>query len=97
MILFVTAAVLPVVVGQAVPRFLVWALILAAGTMLAVVVSARLWRRGSDASFLRALVAALAGVVLVGYGIIAPTENAVRGHRALARTLERLLPGERAP
>ena len=54
--------------------------------------SARLWHLGRDAASLGALASGLVGVVLIGYGLVAPGENAARGHRALAGRLTRDLP-----
>ncbi len=90
--LFVAAAVAPVVVRQVVPQHLFWVAALSPVAALATVASARAWRRGSDAGALVPFVAAWAVAVLIGYGAIAPSYNAVRGHRRLAAALDRVLP-----
>jgi 4-amino-4-deoxy-L-arabinose transferase-like glycosyltransferase len=90
--LSVAAASLPAVVKQAAPAALGWATLGAVGLAAAVVASAWAWRRGADAGALVPLVGAAAVGVLVGYGAIAPAANPAHSHRALAATLERLLP-----
>lgn len=92
--LFVAAVALPVVVKQEAPAALGWAMLGAAVVAAAVVASAWSWRRGADAGAMTPLVGALAVAVLVGYGAIAPADNAAHSHRALAATLEGLLPPE---
>jgi 4-amino-4-deoxy-L-arabinose transferase-like glycosyltransferase len=67
-------------------------LVLAAVLAAAIAVSVRAWRRGADAMALAPIVSALALGVLVVYGILAPADNPRRGHRELARTLDRLVP-----
>jgi 4-amino-4-deoxy-L-arabinose transferase-like glycosyltransferase len=49
-------------------------------------------RRGKEFLALLPVTASCALGVLIGYGIIAPTGNAARGHRELAVQLERLVP-----
>ena len=70
------------------------ALVLAIALALAisVVVSVHAWRQGADASTLAPLSAACVAGIVVVYGIIAPTENSQRSHRALAQNLPRLIP-----
>lgn len=93
-VLFVAALVGPVVVGQMWPEFLGWSLAAALVLALGVVASAWAWRRGADAGALAPLVAALTTLMLIGYGAITPRLNARNSHRALATTLNRLLPPE---
>ncbi len=90
--LFAAAVVAPVVAHELNPAWLVptiaASLILAASTLA----SARAWRLGRDSASLATLASGLIAVGLLGYGAIAPTENAARGHRALAAELSRTLP-----
>ena len=51
-----------------------------------------IWRRGSDVLALLPIMAACAVGALIGYGILAPSDNPARGHRQLAQQLERRLP-----
>jgi hypothetical protein len=57
-----------------------------------VVLSLGIWRRGSDVLALLPITAACAVGALIGYGILAPSDNPARGHRQLAQQLERRLP-----
>jgi 4-amino-4-deoxy-L-arabinose transferase-like glycosyltransferase len=57
-----------------------------------VILSVRIWRRGGDAEPLAPMVSACAFGLVIAYGIIAPSENTARSHRALAQDLSRLLP-----
>lgn len=93
-VLFVGAAVLPVVMGQVKPTWLGGSLVFALAMTGGVVASAWLWRRGADAGALAPLAGAVAIGVLVGYGRLAPLENDRRSHRELAAALERTLPPE---
>lgn len=61
------------------------------------VLSLTLWRRGSDVLPLLPITAACAVGVLIGYGILGPPDNPVRGHRQLARQLGDRLPGSAEP
>jgi 4-amino-4-deoxy-L-arabinose transferase-like glycosyltransferase len=94
-LLFVAAAIAPVVTRSWLPRTLwPWSVAIATTLAAGVVASARLWRRGGDAISLAPVTAACALGFLIIYGIIAPVENARRGHRELAQTLHRLVPPE---
>jgi hypothetical protein len=93
-VLFVGAMVVPVVVHQNVPRLFAITAGLSLAVASAVVASAWLWRKGADAAALAPLVTALAAVILIGYGTIAPAENRLHGHRTLAETLKRVLPAD---
>lgn len=94
-LLFVGAALFPVVLGAAVPAP-IWAWTIAPAVALAagVFVSARAWRRGSDAMALSPVVAAVGVGVVVVYGLLAPAENPRRSHRGLADRLGRLVPAD---
>lgn len=91
-LLFAAALVAPVVVAQKFPQYMAWTLLLSAVTASAVVLSIGTWRRGATAGALAPLVTVLVVGVLVGYGVLAPAQNAVHSHRALAATLDRLVP-----
>ena len=91
-ILFAGALLLPVVAHERFPQWMEWALFFSTVLASSVIASVWSWRRGSDAGALAPLVGALAVGVLIGYGAIAPTENAKQSHRALAEKLEELLP-----
>jgi hypothetical protein len=91
-LLFVAAAVAPVVARQVSPGDVLPIAAFSAAVLAAVVLSALAWRRGADAGALAPLVvASTLGVVLV-YGVIAPRQNAARSHRGLAATLDQILP-----
>jgi hypothetical protein len=66
--------------------------IIVAATACGVALSLAIWRRGSDVLALLPITAACALGALVGYGMVAPSDNPVRGHRQLAEQLERRLP-----
>jgi 4-amino-4-deoxy-L-arabinose transferase-like glycosyltransferase len=93
-ILFVGAVAAPVVVGEAFPAYLGWALLFSAVAAGGIVASAWAWRRGADALAMAPVVGSLAAGVVLGYGYIAPADNPIHSHRALAATLDRLLPPE---
>jgi 4-amino-4-deoxy-L-arabinose transferase-like glycosyltransferase len=91
--LFVGAVLSPLIARSWLPAALwPWTVALAGILAAAVVVSASAWRRGADALCLAPVTAAWALCVLIVYGLLAPAENAQRSHRALARTLRRLVP-----
>jgi len=92
--LFVAALVAPVVTHQIWPQHLAWAGIVSATVAAGVLLSAWAWRRGADAGALMPLVAAWAVGMLILYGAVGPGYNARRGHRALAATLDRIIPAE---
>jgi hypothetical protein len=75
-----------------VPGLTGWAVASSLAAAAAVVVSAWAWRRGADALALAPLVSAAAVLVVVGYGVVAPAQNAYHSHRNLAGVLDRLLP-----
>jgi 4-amino-4-deoxy-L-arabinose transferase-like glycosyltransferase len=91
-VLFVVAMVAPVVVHQVVPEHLAWAVVGTAVVAAGVLASAWAWRRGADTGALMPLVLAWACGIAILYGAIAPRYNALRSHRVLAATLERLVP-----
>jgi 4-amino-4-deoxy-L-arabinose transferase-like glycosyltransferase len=92
--LLVVAAGFPVVVGRAEPAYLGWSIALSVLVVAGVLGGAVLWNRGGDVSAIVPPVAALAASVLIAFGAVAPRENPSRSHRALARTLDRILPPE---
>lgn len=92
-VIFVGAALFPVAVRTSVPASVwAWTIVPSVALAVGVVLSARAWRRGSDAMALSPIVAALGVGVLIVYGVLAQAENPRRSHRELARTLGRLVP-----
>jgi uncharacterized membrane protein len=90
--LFVAAAVAPVAAHQVAPQYFAPITAFSVAVIVAVVLSTWAWRRGADAGALVPLVVAWAIGVLIIYGVMAPRHNAARSHRALAASLERILP-----
>jgi 4-amino-4-deoxy-L-arabinose transferase-like glycosyltransferase len=91
--MFVAATVAPIVVRAWLPASLwPWSLATAAAVASSVAVSVHTWRRGADALPLAPIAAACVVGVLIAYGMIAPAENELRSHHALARELHRLVP-----
>ncbi len=87
------ASVIPVAVfvaGRA--DLAVWALVFALVLALGGLLSYWAWRRGADAGALAPLVMAVVCGVLIAYGALAPVENHLRSHRALAEELDQRLP-----
>lgn len=93
-LLFAGAILAPVLVAQRAPEALGWALAMATAVGLGVIASALAWRRGADFGVMLPLTGATVVGLLVGYGAIAPAQNARHSHRELAQTLEHLLPPE---
>ena len=94
-LLFVAAAVAPIVTRSYLPRAIwPWSVAIAATLAASVVASARIWRRGGDAISLAPMTTACALAFLICYGVIAPVQNISRGHRALAQTLLHVVPPE---
>jgi 4-amino-4-deoxy-L-arabinose transferase-like glycosyltransferase len=91
-ILLAGALAAPVVVHQIVPHHLSGAAVMSAATAAAVCASIWLWRRGANSAAMTPLTAAVAFGVLVAYGSMAPADNRIHSHRALAATLDRLIP-----
>jgi 4-amino-4-deoxy-L-arabinose transferase-like glycosyltransferase len=89
---FVGGAVAAVTVGELEPMELGWACAGALALAFAVVLGAWAWRKGFDALAMAPLASGFVVVALIGYGAIAPIENATRGHRELARRLEEFIP-----
>ena len=91
--MFVAAVLAPIVVRAWLPASLwPWSLATAAAVAASVAVSVHAWRRGADALPLAPIAAACVVGVVIAYGMIAPAENALRSHRALARELHRRVP-----
>jgi len=91
---FVAGAVAAVMVGEAAPVELGWAIVGALVVAGAVVLGAWAWRKGFDALAMAPMASGFVIVVLIGYGAIAPLDNEARGHRELARRLEAIVPLE---
>ena len=68
-----------------------WLVLTAAAAMGGIGLGWQAWRRGQDSLALVPVTASFAAGVLLGYGAIAPAGNPTRGHRQLARRLERIL------
>jgi 4-amino-4-deoxy-L-arabinose transferase-like glycosyltransferase len=90
--LFVAAMVVPVAAHQVSPQHLAWVSLGSAAVASGVLASAWAWRRGADAGALVPLVTASAVGILILYGAVGPLDNARRSHRALAATLEKVVP-----
>jgi hypothetical protein len=73
---------------------LTWMLVLASTALVGLGLGWLTWRRGGDVTALVTLAASFAVGVLIAYGMIAPSDNANRGHRELARRLEQFLSPE---
>jgi 4-amino-4-deoxy-L-arabinose transferase-like glycosyltransferase len=94
-VLFVAAVVAPLLIRPSLPREVwPWSAAIAATVVIAVVLSVGVWRRGAIALSMAPITASLALGVLLAYGVLAPTENSRRSHRALSRTLRQLVPGD---
>ncbi len=92
--LFSAGLLLPLIVHRMSPEHQGWALAFGLALSAAALLSARVWRLGGDAGALAPLATAVGFGVLIGYGAIAPRENAQRSHRALALEIERIVPKE---
>ncbi|MDR3620935.1 MAG: glycosyltransferase family 39 protein [Paludisphaera borealis] len=71
-----------------------WFATAAVALTAAAVAGAWIGRRGGGALALLPVTAATALGVVIGYGVIAPEENATRGHRDVAGRIDRLIPAE---
>jgi 4-amino-4-deoxy-L-arabinose transferase-like glycosyltransferase len=81
------------------PRFLTvptelvpWLAAVSACVMVGMALAFWAWKRGQEATALLPITAACAAVVLIGYGMIGPADNPLRGHAELARQLDQLIP-----
>jgi 4-amino-4-deoxy-L-arabinose transferase-like glycosyltransferase len=95
-VLFAAALATPVVTHQVWPEHLVWAGIGSAAIAVGVLLSVWAWRRGADVGALIPLVTAWSAGILILYGAVGPHYNAQRSHRALASTLEQVVPSDMA-
>lgn len=92
-LLFVAAAVAPLVVRDRLPETLwPWCLAIAMAVAVAVAMSAHAWRRGASALALAPMTTACVIGFLVAFGRMAPEENPQRSHRALALKLRQIVP-----
>ncbi|AMV40362.1 ArnT family glycosyltransferase [Planctomyces sp. SH-PL62] len=71
-----------------------WCALMAVTVVGAGVVGAMAGRRGWGPLAVAPALAATALAVVVGYGVVAPSANAARGHREIARKIDRALPAE---
>jgi len=94
-VLLAGALVAPAAVSQLVPQHLSGAAVLSAAVVIGVGASIWAWRRGANAGAMMPLTAAMAVGVVFGYGVMAPADNPSHSHRALAATLDRIIPPER--
>ena len=92
--LFAAAVLAPVVAHELAPAWLGWTIAASLAVGAATLASAWAWHVGRDSASLATVASALVALGLLGYGVVAPTENAARGHRALAIELGRTLPPE---
>ena len=93
-VFFVAAVMAPLVVrSRLAPEVWPWCLAISAALAVAVALSVHSWRRGATSIALAPLAAACVIGFLVAYGRIAPQENPERGHRALAKKLDEIVPG----
>ena len=90
--LFAAAVAAPVVAHEVAPAWFVPTLMASLTLGSAALASARCWHLGRDSGSLASLASGLVAATLVGYGMVAPAENAARGHRDLAARLGRTLP-----
>jgi 4-amino-4-deoxy-L-arabinose transferase-like glycosyltransferase len=93
-VLFVIAAVAPVVVVQKWPAFQQTVWIASSMVLLGVVLSVWTWKRGADALALAPLSGAIAVLTLLIYHDVTPRLNAQNGYRAIASRIDRALPPE---
>jgi 4-amino-4-deoxy-L-arabinose transferase-like glycosyltransferase len=70
----------------------VWLFVLGGSAVTGIALGWRLWRSRRDVLALLPIGATCAFGLAVGYGMIAPSGNAARGHRRLAGHLEQLVP-----
>ena len=95
LLLAVTGVLVPLMGQSYLPvSSMVWPIIIVATTLNCIALGCWIWHRGGEALAMAPIAVAGAVGVLIGYGIIAPADNAARGHRQLARRLEALLPPE---
>lgn len=91
---FAVAMVAPVAVTQLAPQYRVEVMAISLAMGLGALGGAWAWRRGADVGALYPMVSAMAAGILIGYGSIAPRDDDLHSHRALAATLGRILPPE---
>jgi 4-amino-4-deoxy-L-arabinose transferase-like glycosyltransferase len=92
---FVAAALAPLAVRPWLAAALwPWSFAVALAFATAVVISVHAWRRGASALTLVPISAACVFGTLIVYGVIAPAENELHSHRALAQRLKRLVAPE---
>ncbi len=94
---FVAAVMAPLVVrGQVDQGIWPWCAFIGLLIAVAVALSAHFWRAGESSMALAPLTAACVIGFLVAYGVIAPRENAQRGHRAVAERFGKIVSGRLA-
>lgn len=92
---FLTLAIVaPVVVARmdAGPDLARWSIVIAAVMAAGILAGAWLWRRGRWDIAPAPFAAGVAAAVLIFYGVLAPARDPIHSHRALAATLQDVLP-----
>lgn len=94
-LMFVAALVAPLVVRSSLPVTLwPWCVAIAVAIAVSVALSVHLWRHGAAVAPLAPIAAACVVGILIAYGKLAPAENELRSHRALAQELHRIVPSQ---
>jgi 4-amino-4-deoxy-L-arabinose transferase-like glycosyltransferase len=93
LVLLLTSSLMPLVSRRYLPdASSTWLIIVGVAVSSGITLGWLLWWRGKELLALLPVTACCALGVVIGYGQIAPTGNAARGHRRLALELERLVP-----
>ena len=91
-ILFVLAALLPLVVAQKWPAFLPASAVITAAVLSGVILSVWAWKQGADALALAPLSASVVALALVIYQNVTPRLNSENGYRTIAARIDQALP-----
>jgi hypothetical protein len=93
LILFLATSLMPILSPKYLPEGpSTWLVVVGVVVSTAIALGWLIWWRGKEFLALFLVTAGCALGVVIGYGLIAPTGNAARGHRRLALELERLVP-----
>ncbi len=93
-VLFVMAALLPVVVAQTWPDFQNAAWMVSAAVVSGVILSVWTWKRGADALAMAPLASSIVILALVVYQDVTPRLNPENGYRAIAARIDSAPPPE---